>query len=406
MRRRPHFQQYLCSMPTQSVHDALSAQPLTSFLAQRTAATPSRPGLVTVRPTDTVEHASSRLASARVLSAPVVDARGSVLGTFAVADVVMALLERAYSDLTDPAAVAARPRLAVSELQTLAPVVMNAHVADVEALSGPANLWFKVCGLWGRVWGRRVVEQHRFAHAFNPPSQQHDKDATLLDVVLSGLRVTTPLRASHRVPVFGVAPGVATPDGPALTWTVVDVVSASDIIAFIAARKDAFKDTLAVRLDAVDLPSSPMATVDAGTPALAAFAAMRTAGAPSAALLNADGAIAGVLSFSDVRGLDARSLAALALSAAELAAATAAGVSPWDPASAPFGGRVPGAGEGDWAAVLAKAKPVTVGMDATVGEVVDAVSAARVHRAYVVNRDGHPIGVIELNDILRVLTAA
>lgn len=395
----------------QAVRAALAATPLAQFIEQRAASTQRTP-LVTVRPTETVSSALARLSAARVLSAPVLDAAGSCVGTFSLNDVVVAILERAYSDLTDPAAVAARPRLAEAELQTLAPVVMNAFVADVDALAGPANLWFKVSVEKKRPFFSRFGLFFVHPRLPNPktrpptlPNTQHDKDATLLDVVRSGLRVGDARRAAHRVPVFGVGPGAPSPDGPALTWTVTDIVSASDIIAFIHAHKTEFAGALATKLDDVDLPSSPMATVDAGAPALVAFATMRACGAPAAALLDDAGVAVGVLSFSDVRGLDARSLAALARSAAELAAASAAGTSPWDPATAPFGGRADGAATGDWGTVLKHAPPVTVPADATVGDVVDKVAAARVHRAFVVNGSGQPIGVVELNDVLRVLTS-
>ena len=204
--------------------------------------------------------------------------------------------------------------------------------------------------------------------------------------------------------MFGVRPGAPSPDGPALTFAVTDVVSASDVVAFVEGKKEEFASALSTPLPAVGLPSSPLAVVPAGTPALAAFAAIRAAGASAAALVDDGGKLIGVLSPSDLRGLDARSAAALSLSAAELAAASAAGASPWDAGAAPFGERVEGAAAGDWAKVLSRAPPVAVATDATLGDVVAAVTRARVHRAYVVGEGGRPVGVVELNDVLRVLT--
>jgi CBS domain-containing protein len=118
-------------------------------------------------------------------------------------------------------------------------------------------------------------------------------------------------------------------------------------------------------------------------------------------LVDAGGRLVGCLSLSDVRGVDGRSAAALASSAAELAAASAAGRPAWDPAAAPFGERVAGAAAGDWGAVLAAAPPVCVAADATLGDVVTAVAGGRgVHRAFVVDGGGAPVGVVELNDVL------
>ena len=173
-------------MPTpapsnQSVRAALAATHLSDFLAARSASAaggaPPRPPLVTVPADATLADAAAALASARVLSAPVLTAAGSCAGVVEVGDVVAALLAAAsaYGDLTDPAAVAAHPRLAAAELQTLAPTAFGERVGDVVGAAaaggrgGPADLWFK-----------------------------HDKEATLLDVAVAGLRVGEGREVSRR----------------------------------------------------------------------------------------------------------------------------------------------------------------------------------------------------------------
>ena len=86
-------------------------------------------------------------------------------------------------------------------------------------------------------------------------------------------------RPAHRVAVFGVEPGEATPDGPTLTWRVRDVVSQSDVIGLIASRASTLGPTLAASLADLGLASPRRCPplVHAGTPALAAFSAMRAA---------------------------------------------------------------------------------------------------------------------------------
>ncbi len=63
-----------------------------------------------------------------------------------------------------------------------------------------------------------------------------------------------------------------------------------------------------------------------------------------------------------------------------------------------------GAAEGRWDEVLRDVPLITCRPKTKLGDVIQAILDATIHRIYVVDDAGHPISVITLTDILRVLT--
>jgi CBS domain-containing protein len=324
---------------------ALASETLPAFLAARAAAPDEgRPAaLATLPPTATLADATAVLARARVLSAPVVDAGsgGGLRGVVEVADVLSSLLAALEADGGGGAWEA---RLAAAAPAALAPTL-----ASLPAVAARSDAW----------------------HA-------GDRDATLLELVTDGLLRARRARGAaaasarrHRAPVFAVSPGPPSPDGPAIALRVVDIVSCSDAVAWLWARREELAAAFAAPLAAAGLPAAPALTAPASRPAIAVFQAMAEASVSAAALVAPDGSLVGCLSASDLRGLDAASLTRLASPASELAA---------------------GGGP-----------PVAVPATATLGDVTRAVVAARVHRAFVVGPHDAPVGVVGLGDLLAAL---
>ena len=361
--------------------------------------------------------------------------------------------------------------------------------------------------------GRRVRD---CAHAAGEAWFRADDggETSMLDVVVSGFRATArgarggsssaaflaaaadPLsRPAHRVAVFGIErqddgggeggegatpPAAATTaDGPTLSWRVRGVVSQSDVVRYISERstrefEPALRQSVAelgfapgvaaaarppLPAGAAAPPagagasSSPLVVLPAGTPALAAFAAMASRRASAVALVDEEdggggggeergsrgGALLACLTNSDLRGFrgGGEHFAALLRPAAEIAAAVAAeaerrsssfsppcssssssssgggGIwAPGGPLSTAAAGSSqprppPTSGGGTWRELLsaARARLVSVTPGASLGEALRKAAAARVHRVWVVEEgpSGRPVGVVGLGDMLRVL---
>lgn len=346
-----------------AVRSALASESLPAFLVARAAAPdPGRPASLATLPAcgapgasgatrdtgATLADATAALAAAGVLSAPVVDAAGGGLrGVVEVSDVLASLLAALEAGgcrgvTSDAAAWEAR-------LIAAAPAALAPALASLPAVAARSDAW----------------------HA-------GDREATLLELVTDGLlrarRSGGAAAASsrrHRAPVFAVTPGPPTPDGPAIALRVVDVVSCSDVVAWLWGRRRELADAFATPLAAAGLPAVEALTAPVTDPAIAVFAAMAAASASAAALVAPDGSLCGCLSASDLRGLDAAGLVRLAAPAGELVAAAGA--------------------------------PVSVPAAATLGDVARAVVERRVHRAFVVNAAGAPVGVVGLGDLLASL---
>lgn len=366
-----------------AVQTALASTSLTSYLSSRPPTT-----VVTVSDADRLETVLAVFTSRKILSAPVFKAGSSVcFGFISVADVLRAVLSWA-SIGTD-----ATPASRAEGLARAGARLARERVRDVPRSNDGALLW-----------------------------RAADGSMSLLDVVRHGFLRGGSAPPVHRVAVYDVLDdeggGVENPDtdaspSPALAGApirVVAMLSQTNIAAFIAKHAPASLGPLATaRLGDLGIASAPVVSVPQGMPAAHAFAALLARGGEvSAAAVVAtgepgcvDGSVLGDVSVSSLRGLSSARVPSLASPILDFLRAPASTPGDADAAGA-WGVR----GADAAPAPLAAVAPARVAPGAPFEKLLTLVAGggARQHRAYVVDAEGRPQGIISLTDVLRLVS--
>ena len=367
-----------------AVQTALASTTLSSYLASRPPTT-----VVTVADCDRLEAVLAVFTSRKILSAPIFKAGSSVcLGFISVADVLRAVLSWAAVG-TD-----ATPASRAEGLARAGARLARERVRDVPRSNDGALLW-----------------------------RAADGGMSLLDVVRHGFLRGGTAPPVHRIAVYDVLDDDGGGDSagaddapapsPALAGApirVVAMLSQTDIVAFIAKHAPASLGALTTaRLGDLGIASAPVVSVPQGMPAAHAFAALLARGGEvSAAAVVAtgepgcvDGSVLGDASVSSLRGLSSARVPSLASPILDFLRAPATTPGDADAAGA-WGVR----GADAAPAPLAVVAPVCVAPGAPFEKLLTLVAGggARRHRAYVVDGQGRPEGIISLTDVLRLVS--
>lgn len=241
-------------------------------------------------------------------------------------------------------------------------------------------------------------------------------DALAFHFFKAGPAHASPGRPVHRLAVFDALAGANNGGGPpALTA----ILSQSDVVAALAAAPlQDWGGAANAPADAAATPgrSSSVVSVPADTPALAAFATMRSAGVPGVAVVDpTTGALTGHLSASDARVLSPGTFGALSLPVSAflaqrpLLAASATDTAGGAGALADVVAKAAAAGtallggpqSGSRAARLLTAVP-GLGLRPAAA----ALAASRVHQLYEIDGEGKPVRVVSVSDVLGGVLAA
>lgn len=156
------------------------------------------------------------------------------------------------------------------------------------------------------------------------------------------------------------------------------IVSQSDMLQFIRANLTLcgdWKNKPVSELKSTPGGGGPIVSVNTHTRALFAFIQMHTQGVSAVAVVDSQGILAGSISVSDLRSLTPTQLESLQLPVMEFLAQRHTN---------------------------APSTPISCSATATVGEAVELLAAARVHRVWVVEEPWKkPIGIVSLTDVLR-----
>ena len=191
------------------------------------------------------------------------------------------------------------------------------------------------------------------------------------------------------------------------------VVSQSDVVAALASAPSAVR----AALDATPLPppTSPPVVVGEGDTALTAFQALQSARVSGAAVIDAAGRVVASLSASDFRVVGPGVFGSVLLPVADFLAlrplitmsaahVAAASIDEAPPPADVAALRAQPAAAAD-AGVPGGTPVVTLGPSASLGDAVAALSRARVHRAWRVDDEGRPVGIVSCGDVLTAALA-
>lgn len=189
---------------------------------------------------------------------------------------------------------------------------------------------------------------------------------------------------------------------------VVGVVSQSDVVAALASAPSSVR----AALDATPLPppTHPPVVVGANDYALTAFKALQSARVSGAAVIDAAGRVTASLSTSDFRVVGPGVFGSVLLPVADFLAlrplittsaahGAAASVDTAPPPADVAALRAHAAAAAD-AGAPAGQPVVTLGPGASLGDAVATLSKARVHRAWRIDDEGRPVGVVSCGDVL------
>jgi len=240
-----------------------------------------------------------------------------------------------------------------------------------------------------------------------------DGSMSLLELVRSSFLRDGAAPPVHRVAVYDAPDGDDDGDdddaAAGAPVRVTAVVSQSDVVAYIARHAPAALGALASIPvgDIEGLASSPVASVPQGMPAALALASLFQSDCPvSAAAVVATegdgphGALLADVSVSDLRGLTPGDVGALAAPVLDFLA-TRHPPPPRPPtgAASAWGVKAPDAERRrDVGAAAVRFPP-----GAPLGAVIAALAATRRHRAYIIDGDGRPDGILTLTDLLKLI---
>lgn len=344
-----------------------------------------QPALQTLNKWTTVGTALQAMATARVLSCPVLDEDGEYFGCLSVNDVLKSL--NATLQAKDPEW--------TEKLDAMTP-------ADLLAL--------------GRAFCAQTVD--KLQHAGDLWLLNADDASTLMDAVIESFRIQDQ-HVHHRLYVCSTAQPGRMIRSPSMKTTVVNVtpgsermaasglkvthvVSQSDVIKLLNDNKAVFGAALKRTIEELEMDDGAALTVPASMPALEAFGFMARDHKSSLGLTDG-GKLVANLSVSDLRGLTADEFPLLLLTAGEFAALRL-GVAGITKEQALAGERVANARDGGYEGVFAAAPVVTVTSGTTFEEVLSVLVNKGLHRVYVVDDKGAATSIVTMTDILRLVT--
>lgn len=361
------------------VHEFLRANHLAPLLSSDAKA------LQVLNKWTTAGTALQVLATANVLSCPVLDEDGEYFGCLSVNDLLRSL--NAHLQAKDPEWTEKLDKMTADDLKALG---AEFCAQTVDKLQHAGDLWLL----------------------------NADDASTLMDAVLESFRIRDQ-HVHHRLYVCSTAQPGRMIRSPSMKTTVVNVtpgserlaasglkvthvVSQSDVIKHLWANKKVFGATLSATVEQLEMDDGACLTVPATLPALEALGFMARDHKSSLGLVDG-GKLVANLSVSDIRGLGPEDFPLLLLPAGEFAAIRngAGGVTKEE---ALAGKRVPGAQEGGYAALFAASPVVTVQAGTTLEQLLDVIVARGLHRVYVVDAAGAPVSIVTLTDILRIVT--
>ena len=326
--------------------------------------------ILTLNHDATIEAALSALSQRGVLSAPVIHATtGDYMGFFFQAGGVLTrILNELFPSLLDPSLVTA-----------------DAVAAALAKDAGPVNSL--------AAWAREGFLSEQIVR---PGTTDGDiafagfDDTTLLDLISRGLKRGAEIKRgdfepSHRIAIYEEAS-----DG---RMKVVDIVSQSDCLRVLLTEKDHIGAWVAKTSVDDAFGRKPVLCVPSTLPAIGAFALMQNTDISGCGITDATGKLVGHLSVSgDLRCLtSAADFELLRLPALQFAKLRLGG----DP-EAPVS-------HGGEKAKWTQSPVVTVQPTDSVLHLMRALVDGKAHRAYMVDEQGAPVGVVTLTDILRLL---
>jgi len=169
------------------------------------------------------------------------------------------------------------------------------------------------------------------------------------------------------------------------------IVTQSDVIKFVANHKEELGAALEQPVESLGLYNSKngVVTVSTDTSAMEAFHLMYTKKLSCVGIVDSNGVLTGNLSNSDLRGIEADRFSHLSLGVAEFLRISKA-------LSRPFATVLN--------ARLNALRALAIPKGSTFKELLTLVEKNRVHRAYVVDKEFKPVGIITLSDILNMLS--
>lgn len=337
--------------------------------------------LQTLNKWTTVGTALQVMATARVLSCPVLDEDGEYYGCLSVNDVLKSL--NATLAAKDPEWTEKLDAMTVDDLLALG---KDFSAQTVDKLQHAGDLWLL----------------------------NADDASTLMDAVIESFRIQDQ-HVHHRLYVCSTAQPGRMIRSPSMKTTVVNVtpgserlaatglkvthvVSQSDVIKLLWDNKAVFGATLKATVEDLEMDDGACLTVPADLPALEAFGFMARDHKSSLGLTE-DGKLVASLSVSDLRGLAPEEFPLLLLPAAQFAAIKA-GVAGVTKEEALAGKRV----ESGFAALFAEAPLATVKQSSTFEEVLSLLVSRSLHRVYIVDDEGSAVSIVTLTDLLRLVT--
>lgn len=338
----------------QTVRRVLASWTVERMLAQKVPAP-----LMVLDSELTIEAALTRLAETRVLSAPVIDSsQNDCVGFFSLSDVLAWLLAGLF------------PQLLGAELTT--PQAMAAHLAaNQQAFRTDLAKW--------------AADGFLAEHIIRPGSDgamtwRVFGDTTLLDIVSRGLQLKQraapgDFEPAHRLGVFE--------EGPDGKVHVAGIISQSDVLRAMLAEQEALGEAVQRSVDAL-FGSKPVLCVPAEMPTIAAFALMHNTDVSGIGILDEAGRLVGNISVSDLRAIRT----ADCFSRLSLPVHHFAGAAGLEPAPLTPGGAAP--------------QVVTVGLADSLATVMGKLVEHSLHRLYVADGAGKPVGVVTITDVLRL----
>lgn len=188
------------------------------------------------------------------------------------------------------------------------------------------------------------------------------------------------------------------PDSPSMELRVTSVISQSDVLRFLHAHRSECGPVMDMPVEALGLAHKMVVCVPCDMPTINAFATMDACDVSSVGIVDQrnGGCLVANLSASDLRGLEPQHFGVLGLAVYQFMKLRNAR-SGWPSKTV--------AGNNEWGLKGAENKPalLTMGPLDSLWTAVDAIVSNRVHRVYVVDENAHPLSIITITDVLRVL---
>lgn len=320
-------------------------------------------GIITLGPSTTLTEALRILAKASVLSAPVIDKDDKYLGFLDVIDILSAIFEEDHLD---------------EGVSRLADFLNTTTVAEIPRSNDSQMVFSKAHG-----------------------------DMNLLQVIRKGFSNPNSKLWCHRLAVFDAAD-----DMTDVGVKILAIISQSDVVRFLYRHSSSIQSLRNTPIREVMPVRKKILVIENTVPTYQAFRYMMSSGATAAALVDGVGQLVGNLSPSDLRGLNIVNLADLELPTTkylEHKAYQASGANFHLPGSlATLYGVKPATSQTTTDIVISSTTNphqiiAACTENETFGHVLDLLALHKIHRVWIVEDTGVPVGVVSLTDVLTVV---